>query len=92
MWLVRKNLCQLLAVMYVTLAPQQQLDNYCNGALTEIAISHAPATPNQWFTFIGLVILITMELLLVFNFCSTNFLQSQRALKMLETAVRPQEF
>ena len=35
-WLVRKNLCQLLAVMYLTSAPQQQLDDFCNGALTEL--------------------------------------------------------
>ena len=36
LWLVRKNLCKLLAVMYLTSAPQQQLDDFCNGALTEL--------------------------------------------------------
>ena len=74
--LVRKNVCRLLAVMYLTSAPQQQLDDFCNGALTELLFHILLRNSNQWFNFNGLVILITMELLVVFNFCSTNFLQS----------------
>ena len=41
---------------------------FVTGSNQNCYFTYSFTTPNQWFTFIGLVILITMELLLVFNF------------------------
>ena len=95
LWLMRKNLCQLLAVMYLTSAPQQQLDDFCNGALTELLFhifSQLPISGSLLMDWSSSLRWNSFE-------CSTSAVPFSFKVKgalnessMLETAVRPQEF